>query len=141
MGNLALNCAVVLLPTLFAVVIEMVSKEIKEHPYWRVGVALFGISLSLLTGFVLYRNDRIARNDREGAIRETSKQVAAETTKIVTEAMGKQYNALITEVTRQNSALQAKLSEEGKNVNEIKQSNIVTGNKPMPVVVRKPTDV
>jgi hypothetical protein len=54
-----LAVAVVLLPTLFAVGIEVVSKEIKEHPSWRAAVLLFGIGLSVLTGFQITRADRL----------------------------------------------------------------------------------
>lgn len=135
MGTFILNVTVVLLPTLFALVIEVVSKEIKEHPHWRLGVITFGIGLSALTGFQLYRNDRIARNDRESAINETSKRVATETTKNVTEAIGKQYNALITMLTKQNSDLQAQLAEENKKVDVIGKSDIVTGKNPVKVIV------
>ena len=31
--------------------IEVVSKEIKEHPYWRIGVMVFGVGLSVLTAY------------------------------------------------------------------------------------------
>jgi len=45
----------VILPTLFAVGIELVSKEIRKHPYWRVGVIAFGFSVSALTWLQIQR--------------------------------------------------------------------------------------
>lgn len=50
--------SVVLLPTLFAVVIEMVSKEIKDRPKWRICVLLFGLGLSALTWTQISRADK-----------------------------------------------------------------------------------
>src|SRR5580700_154137 len=53
-----LTVLVVLLPTLFAVVLEAVNKEIKEHPYWKIGVLAFGIGLSALTWLQISRADK-----------------------------------------------------------------------------------
>ncbi len=47
MGDQILAVAVVLLPTLFAVGVEVVSKEIKDHPYWRIVVLTFGVGQGL----------------------------------------------------------------------------------------------
>jgi hypothetical protein len=68
--------AVVILPTLFAAGIEIVSKEIKQHPYWRVGVIAFGIGLSALTWLQISRASRSAILDRQAVIEETSTSVA-----------------------------------------------------------------
>jgi arginine exporter protein ArgO len=77
MGDQILAVAVVLLPTLFAVGIEGVSKEIKQHPYWRRIVFTFGIGLSVLTWFQMSRANKTATIDRQNAIVETSKRVSA----------------------------------------------------------------
>jgi hypothetical protein len=60
-----LTVLVVILPTLFAVLLEAVSKEIKEHPYWRIGVLTFGIGLSALTWIQISRADRIHDNEQK----------------------------------------------------------------------------
>ena len=59
MGDQILSWAVVILPTLFALGIEVVSKEIKEHPYWRAAVLTFGLGLSVLTGLQIHRADKV----------------------------------------------------------------------------------
>ena|ERR1700741_453719 len=71
------------LPTLFAVGIEVVSKKIKEHPYWRFGVLVFGVGLSVLTWFHMSRATRQANSDREKAIIETSERVSAKVSESV----------------------------------------------------------
>jgi hypothetical protein len=60
-----LTYLVVLLPTLFAVVLEVVNKEIKDKPRWRVGVFAFGVGLSVLTAIQISHADRIHRRELE----------------------------------------------------------------------------
>ncbi len=43
-----LSFAVVVLPTVFALSIEVVSKSVRENPYYRVAVVIFGLTLSAL---------------------------------------------------------------------------------------------
>ena len=71
-----LAVSVVLLPTLFAVGIEVVSKEIKEHLNWRIAVLGFGVGLSVLTWFQMSRAANNARKDQEDAIKTTATKVS-----------------------------------------------------------------
>jgi len=103
------TAAVVLLPTLFAVGIEVVSKEIKELPYFRVVVVAFGVGLSVLTWFQMSRSDKTAKAERKSAISETATNVTANIGSALTKAL-EDYNRahpqqqirpeLLTELTR-----------------------------------------
>jgi hypothetical protein len=114
-----LTVAVVLLPTIFAVVIELVSEDIKKSGFWRVGVLVFGVVLSILTFYQIHRADGIAAKDREDAIEKTSQsvsekvvpKVAAETSANVTEALNQQYGSVISGLYREL----AEQSATGKN--------------------------
>jgi hypothetical protein len=121
---------VILLPTLFALSIELVSKEIKEHPYWRFGVAIFGIGLSGLTWFQISRADKLATAERQAVTAEVSENVR----KTVTE----QYERTVTEQRLENDELKKALAAQGKDVSVIKSSNIVTGKKPVKVEITNP---
>jgi hypothetical protein len=134
-----LGWLVIILPTLFALGIEVVSKEIKEHPGWRIGVIIFGVGLSALTWFQMSRTNKANNVDRENAIVETSKRVSAAVSESVTKAVGEQYKQTIADLHSQIGTLQSQLSEQGKNVNTIKSSNIVTGKKPVKVEVMNPS--
>jgi hypothetical protein len=67
----------ILLPTLFAVTVELVNRKTKERPAWRVGVITFGIAISAITGLQIYRSDR-AHTEEVRQQREESQQVRAE---------------------------------------------------------------
>jgi hypothetical protein len=60
-----LAVAVVSLPTVFAGVVEVISEEIRKHPYWRIGVLLFGVALSALTYLQISRSDTKANKERD----------------------------------------------------------------------------
>src|SRR5216684_61281 len=101
MLNQVLAVLVILLPTLFAVVLEVVSKEIKENAYWRVGVLAFGMGLSALTWFQVSRATKAADADRQNAIVETSQRVSAEVSKSVTQAVTNQYANMVASQKKQ----------------------------------------
>lgn len=138
MIDTVLAAAVVLLPTLFAVGIEVASKEIKQHPYWRVGVLLFGVGLSGLTWVQMSRATKAAAKDREAAILETSQRVSTDVSKSVTQAVTGQYASLISSLNQQIGTLEQKLAAQGKDVATIKGSNIVSGKGPVKVEVINP---
>lgn len=140
-----LAAAVVLLPTLFAVGIEVVSKEIKEHPVWRIAVLAFGVGISVLTWFQISRAAAVANREREQAIVETSERVSAKVSesvsKSVSKAVGEQYTQTINTLQQQIGTLQGKLETQGKNVEAIKGSNIVSGKSPIKVEVTNQSPV
>jgi hypothetical protein len=146
MVDQVLAITVVLLPTAFAVVLELVNDEIKKSVYWRVGVMAFGLSLSALTAYQMVRATRTANRDREQAIRETSNQVSASVSasvsesvsKSVTKAVSDQYTGTINNLQGQIGILQTQLSAQGKSVETIKGSDIVTGRKPVRVEIANP---
>src|SRR5579859_395677 len=137
--------AVVILPTVFALGIEVVSKEIKEHPYWRIGVLAFGIGLSALTWFQISRATKAATVDRENAIVETSRRVSAtvseSVSKSVTKSVSEQYQQTIDRLQGQIGTLQTQLAAQGQKVDVIGQSNIVTGKRPVKVELATPPPV
>jgi len=130
-----LAVAVVLLPTLFAVVLELVNKEIKESGYWRVGVMAFGLSLSALTAHQMVRATETANPDRNSAIVETSQHVSAAVSESVTKAVTEQYAGMIADQKNQIKELHGQLTAQGKDVSAIKSSDFVTGKKPIKVEV------
>jgi hypothetical protein len=146
MFDLLLSWAVVILPTAFALVIEVVSKEMKERPYWRVGVIAFGIGLSSLTWFQMSRATKEANADREKAIVETSEKVSSKVSasvsesvsKSVTKAVSDQYTGTINSLQLQIGSLQGQIALQGKNVEAIKSSNLVTGKQPVKIEVANP---
>ncbi len=137
-----LACIVVILPTLFALGIEAVSKEIKEHPYWRIGVIAFGVGLSALTWFQMSQANEAARADREAAVVDTSKRVSAavseSVTQSVTKAVSEQYTQTINSLHAEIGSLQVQLAAQDKKVDVIQGSNIVTGKKPIRVEIANP---
>jgi hypothetical protein len=104
---------------------------------WIAAIAL------LLVGIGAFAADKIQKNqergEREQAIKDTAKEVAAETSKQVTEAVTDQYSQMVADQKKQISDLQAQLAAQSKDVNLIKDSNIVTGKKPVKVEVINPT--
>src|SRR5712692_4616018 len=145
MFDQVLGWLVVILPTLFAFGIELVSKEIKQHPYWRVGVIVCGLGLSTLAWFQMSRANRAARADRESAIVDTSKRVSAavseSVSKSVTKAVSEQYTQTINGLHSEIGSLQAQLAAQGKKVDVIEGSNIVTGKKPVRVEIANPNSL
>ena len=97
MFDLALGWAVVVLPFLFAVVVELVPKEQRDSPYWKAGIIGFGLSLSALTWFQMSQAAKVASKDRQGAIIET----AVETSEIVN---GKIKTNLVAALQEYNAA-------------------------------------
>jgi hypothetical protein len=75
-----LGWTVIVLPFVFAVVIEVVNKNVKERTTWRVGVIAFGVLLSGLMWFQMSRATKAALVDRNGAVAETSQRVSASVT-------------------------------------------------------------
>ena len=118
-----LAVSVVLLPTLFAVGIEVVSKEIKEHLNWRIAVLGFGVGLSVLTWFQMSRAANNARKDQEDAIKTTATKVseqvaprvAAETSTKVTEALNRDYGKVISDLYKEIGQLEGRITKRSEN--------------------------
>ena len=85
------------------------------------------------------RATKAAGIDRQNAIVETSRNVAAsvsaQVSESVTKAVTEQYKSTVADQDKQIKQLQDALSAQQKDVRAIKTSNIVTGNKPIKVEV------
>jgi hypothetical protein len=128
---------VVLAPTLFAFGIELVSEQIRKSRKWRVGVIVFGLSLSGTTYWQQSRERSASAKDRQKAIQETS----AETSKLVTASVSDLYSHKISEQNMQIADLQAELKAQSRNIDTIKGSDIISGKKPVKVEVTNPSIV
>jgi len=135
MFDIGLTWFVVIAPTLFAIGIELVKKELREDKRWRVGILIFGFTLSVLTALQIMRADKAAKKDRDDAIDQTSKKVAASVSDSVTASVTQQYQKVVADQKKQISDLQEQLAKQGRAVSVIKSSNIVTGKKPIKVEV------
>lgn len=134
-----LEFLVIILPTLFGLSIELVSKSIRERWYYRLGVVLFGLSLSGLTWLQISRSHKAAAKEQQTAIEETSKRVSASVSesvsKNVSKSVSEQYAQTINTLQLKIGSLEGQLSEQGKSVDIIKRSNIVTDKNPIKVEI------
>jgi len=138
MLGILLQLVVVVLPTVLAILMEIATPEMRQYRHWRKFVMAFGFILSALVLFQILYSNKMARIGRENAIKETSKQVAAETSKEVTKSVANVYARIVSEQQKQIQELQSQIAAQGKKVDVISSSNIVTGKKPVKVEVMNP---
>jgi hypothetical protein len=112
-----------------------------ERHYWKFvwGAIALGVVFSGLTYLQQSRAISQAARDRDTAIKDTSKQVAKDTTDTITAAMGKQYQGIIDSLTQQVGDLKGQLLSQGKKVDAIGKSPFVTGSSPVRVEVTNPS--
>ena len=139
MLNLLLQVAVVLLPALWGIGMELFPPKSRKSKLWRPLVIGFGIALSFLVWFQIFYSNKQSIKDREMAIRETSQQVAAQTSKDVTRSVTSVYTKIVASQNDQIQKLQGQLSAQSKKVDVISKSNIVTGKEPIAVRVTNPS--
>jgi hypothetical protein len=127
--------AVPLLVTVGATVLAL--KLPHERHYWKfvAGAIVLGLVFSGLTYWQQIRVANQAISDRNGAIDETAKKTAKQTTDNVAAAIGGQYRDLVKSLTTQVGDLKAQLAAQGRKVDAIGNSNIVTGKNPIPVTI------
>lgn len=142
MFDLILGWMVVILPSLFGIGIALIDDRIRKDWKRRWGVIAFGFALSALTWIQMSRAAKAADRDRNEAITQTSERVSAKVSesvsKSVTKALSEQYQGTINTLQGQIGTLQAQLESQGKKVDVIGQSNIVTGKNPVKVEVTNP---
>ncbi|MBI4165454.1 MAG: hypothetical protein HY508_06940 [Acidobacteria bacterium] len=129
-----LGWVVLVVPVLTGAVMLFMPESSDRAKRWKIW--LLAISI-IYTGIVWWwqaRANREAAKERTHAIGEASRRVMNETT----EAMGKQYGQIIEAMTKQNSALSVQLGEQGRQLQAIGKSDIVTGKRPIPVTVTNP---
>jgi hypothetical protein len=132
-----LGWAVIAFPFLLSILFVFIparTEDEKKHMKWRNVLVAVGAIFSLVAWWQQSRSLQAAKKDRDDAIKQTSDQV----TKSVTEAVGSQYKDLIGSLTNQIGDLKGQLAEQGKKVDVIQKSNIVTGKKPVKVEVINP---
>lgn len=142
MLDIFLGWFVIAIPFLLAVGATVLTLRLpSEKHYWKFlwGAVLVGLLFSVITYWQQVRAARLAEQNQQTAIDETAKKVAKQTTDNVTDAVGKQYKEMIASLTAQNQSLASQLSAQGKDVNAIKSSSIVTGKKPIKVEVTNPS--
>jgi hypothetical protein len=114
MLDLVLSWGVIVLPTLFALGLELVDEKIRKHPFWKYGVIAFGITLSALTFWQQSRAVKNAKKDQEEAIQRTAEKiskelapkVAAETSGQVVGTLNREYGIVIGKLYQEIGALQ-----------------------------------
>jgi len=84
-----LEFLVVILPSIFGLTMELVSKSIRERWYYRLGIVVFEISLSGLTYLQIYRSLKVAAQEQQKAVEETSKKVSANVSESVSKTVSK----------------------------------------------------
>jgi hypothetical protein len=138
MIDLLLGWFVVAVPFLVTVVAAIISLKLPSERHYKkfIGSAVaIGLVFSVLTYWQQVRMVRQAKIDQQSAITATAK----ETTKNVAASVGKQYDLLVSSLTSQVGELKGQLAAEGKKVDLIGNSNIVTGKTPVHVVVENPS--
>lgn len=143
MLDVFLNWFVIAIPFLVTVGATVLTLKLPhERHYWKfVGAAIVvGLGFSGITYWQQIRTAKEAVADRDRAIGDTADRVAKKTTDNVTEAIGKQYKTIIDDVNEQNGQLRSQLEEQGKKVDKISNSAIVSGKRPLKVeVTNQPT--
>jgi hypothetical protein len=114
------------------VLIPAKSEDRKTHMRWRIALLIFGLLFSSIAWWQQVRAADESASARTQAIQDTAKETAKQTT----ENLGAAYRPLIQSMTEQIGVLQKQLAEETKKVDVIGGSSIVTGKKPIDVVVK-----
>lgn len=133
--DLFLSWFVIAIPLFVTVGATVIALKLPQERHYRkfvIAAIAVGLLFSIITFWQQNRALTQAAQDRDKAIKDTADRVAKQTTENVTQALAKQYGTTITEMAKQ-------LAEQGKKVERIGQSDIVTGKKPVSVVVTNPT--
>jgi hypothetical protein len=138
-----LSWLISVIPVALGLVVMLVpakSEDQKRHMMWRY---ILGLSLIAYGGLSWWQQFRLAKAsvaDREKAIKDTSQQVAAATSASVTQTVTNLYSQMISDLNSRIAQLQSQLAAQGKDVSAIKGSNIVSGKRPIKVLVTNPSE-
>jgi hypothetical protein len=146
MLDMILAWAVIFLPIALSIIFIFVPARLedeKAHLKWRHWLVVFGILFGALAYWQQSHAALSASRDREDAITKTSENVSARVSesvsKSVAKSVGEQYTQTINDLQGKIGALEAQLQTQGKKVDVIGKSNIVTGKNPIRVEVTNPT--
>ncbi len=109
-----ISFAVVILPTLFALGIEVIDEKFRKNTRWRCGVIVFGVTLSGLTLWQQSRSANAAKVDQEIAIQKTAATVATETAARVTGSLNNQYGPVISGLYKNISELEGRIEGQSR---------------------------
>lgn len=141
MLDIFLGWFVIAIPFLLAVGATVLTLRLPhEKHYWKFVWGAVGIGL-LFSGITYWQQARAASQaiaDRNTAINETAKKTARQTTDDVKDALGKQYQDMVSSLTQQNTELKSQIVGEGKKVETIAGSPFVSGKSPVRVEVTNP---
>jgi hypothetical protein len=135
MLNLVLGWMVIVLPFLGSLWLAFVAERLTKDVKLKTQVVVFGVIVSALTWWQISRADKQAEVDRNNAVVETSKNVSASVSETVTNALAAQYQHTIDGLNQEIAELKGELQNQGKKVDVIGRSNIVTGKSPIKVEV------
>jgi hypothetical protein len=139
MLNLILSWLVVALPFLGSIWLAFLAERLTKDSKLKAQVVVFGVIVSALTWWQMYRADKQADADRSKAVVETSEKVSASVSEMVTKAVAAQYQQTVDNLNQQIAQLETELQTQGKKVDVIGQSNIVTGKSPIKVEIANGT--
>ena len=105
-----------------------------KHTWWKICFLVAGVILSTFMYWQQSRAEHAAQEERAEAIQSTAKRV----TEDVTTSLKQQYEPIISDLKGQISQLQNELRSQGKSIETIRESNIVTGKLPVKVEVTNP---
>jgi len=123
---------VVLLPFVFAVGIELCSKNFRETRRYRVAVLISGIVFSAITYVEMEHERRKSVAEQVAAIQDTSERVATKTSAGVSAVLGAQFAETVAAVHQQtgevrNMGKQLKLLWEHTDTGEQKRQTLIDG--------------
>jgi hypothetical protein len=130
----SLDFLAVVLPTAFAFLVEILEDKHRQHRYWRKGVIALGFGISVLTVLQQWNARREAKADREAAVAQT----ITRTTQSVSDALKREYGPKVVALQGKVDDLTKKVEDQGRGVDEIRGSNIVTGKTPIRVELANP---
>jgi hypothetical protein len=140
--DLILSWLVIVIPVVLGLVVIAVPakrEDEKSHMRWRY---ILGTSLMGFAFIAWVQQQRVIANsvkDRESAIADTSKKVSAAVSESVTKSVSRQYEQTISNLNDKITQLKTELQSQGKKVDVIGSSNIVTGKHPVKVEVTNTT--
>ena len=128
-----LSILVIALPVVASVVPFFMPEKAESpamHKRWRIGFVIFAVLYSCLVGFWQYRTTAEDELEKKDAVIQNSGEVR----KIVKE----EDHAMVTALNTAISSLSNLVSTQQQQINDIHNSNFVTGKKPVQVQISNP---
>ena len=133
-----LSWLVLVVPVLLGLLLILVPakhEDERRHMLWRY---ILGVALIVYGGIAWWQQARFARQsltDRDAAIDRTSKSVSASVSESVSRSVSQQYQQTIDNLNTKIVQLENDVQSQGKKVDLIGRSDIVTGKNPVKVEI------